>query len=117
MSTATVIEIFDPSTMITLNEVALLADVTTVTATKKLASANVEPIGVFPTGERGRPPRVYDRVLALEAVLAAASGDRRSPVERMLDEADAAEQLADDLAGVYAAMAAEMERPTAEVSA
>jgi len=71
---------------VTLAEAAEAAGVTNLTATKRLKTVGllgegVEPVAFEDTGLAGRPPRLFPRVEALEAVLNGV-GNRRAQGEK-----------------------------------
>ena len=88
------IEFVEGEGLISLRDAALAAGVTTLTATRRLASVGLVGPGVpvvayADTGAVGRPSRLFPRVEALEAVLNGV-GNRRSQAEKERIELEAA---------------------------
>lgn len=106
--------------LITLAECAEAAGVTNLTATKRLTAVGllgpgVEPAAYESTGFAGRPPRLFPRVEALEAVLNGV-GNRRAQGEKDPSEFEAA-PAATEADEILSAIAEEASEPEADAVA
>lgn len=102
----------DDDNLITLKQAAALAGVTTLTAKRRFDAVELAHVAVGETDKAGRPPRLYPRTEALEAVLNGV-GNRRTQAEIVVQTATFADAPAAQEANAILAAAAELEAPPA----
>lgn len=81
------LEDYNPSEAATLKDLAEAAGVTRLTANKRLDAAGVQPVAKLSTGKAGRPPVLFPRAAADEAL---AARPARSDTDAVAEAAAAA---------------------------
>lgn len=76
---------YNPSEAITLTDLAEAHSVTRLTANKRLEKAGVDPVAKLQTGRAGRPPTLFPRSAADEAVAAARKGSSDAVAQAAAD--------------------------------